>query len=225
MKKTFKLAAIAFSAFVLSSCGSGSKSDALLFGEIPGIMAELQSEVQKIKENPDIFKNEEEFKKADKKLKELNEQAEKDLTAAMKEIAGKEFEVTCDAPLKVNKPLSLSPDGFFSKSGLEPKFKVEGEVVAETDAPAAFPQSMVDYYVRMPQTAPIEQTVELVGLDAEGNELYSFNVGSFSPVVEGDKVIVKGGQVMKNDGFHLGKKEAEKYLKATSLKLRFQATK
>lgn len=154
MKKTFKLAAIAFSAFVLSSCGSGSKSDALLFGEIPGIMAELQSEVQKIKENPDIFKNEEEFKKADEKLKELNEQAEKDLTAAMKEIAGKEFEVTCDAPLKVNKPLSLSPDGFFSKSGLEPKFKVEGEVVAETDAPAAFPQSMVDYYVRMPQTAP-----------------------------------------------------------------------
>ena len=99
MKKTFKLAAIAFSAFVLSSCGSGSKSDALLFGEIPGIMAELQSEVQKIKENPDIFKNEEEFKKADEKLKELNEQAEKDLTAAMKEIAGKEFEVTCDAPL------------------------------------------------------------------------------------------------------------------------------
>ena len=84
---------------------------------------------------------------------------------------------------------------------------------------------MVDYYVRMPQTAPIEQTVELVGLDAEGNELYSFNVGSFSPVVEGDKVIVKGGQVMKNNGFHLGKKEAEEYLKATSLKLRFQATK
>ena len=30
---------------------------------------------------------------------------------------------------------------------------------------------------------------------------------------------------MKNNGFHLGKKEAEEYLKATSLKLRFQATK
>ena len=41
MKKTFKLAAIAFSAFVLSSCGSGSKSDALLFGEIPGLLALL----------------------------------------------------------------------------------------------------------------------------------------------------------------------------------------
>ncbi|MGM9693431.1 MAG: hypothetical protein ACI3YC_00275 [Alloprevotella sp.] len=225
MKKTFKLAALAFSAFILSSCGSGSRSDSLLFGEIPSILVEWNSEVKKIRENPDIFKSEEEFKKADKKIKELCEQAEKDLTAAMDKIAGKEFEVTCEAPLKVSKPLSLSPNGFFGKSDLAPKFNLEGEVVAETDVPAAFPQDMVDYYVKMPQIKPIGQIVELVGLDAEGNELYSFTVGSFTTVVEGDKVIIKGGQVMKNDGLHLGKKKAEEYLKATSLKLRFQRTK
>lgn len=224
MKQTLQLLSLVLSAFILSSCSSDSGSDALLFGKIPGIYVVFQSEVKELRDNPDLFKNEEAFKKADEKYKELLSQAEKDLTAAMETIYGKEFEVTCEAPLKVNKPLSLTSDGFFSKSGLEAKFKLVGEVVAEADAPAAFPQSLVDSYVRTPQIKPIGQLVELVGLDAEGNELYSFNVGSFPTEVADGKVIIKGGQPMENSSFHLSTKKGEDYLKAASLKLRLVKT-
>lgn len=225
MRKTIKLVALAaIVAATMASCAGKSSSDAgaagtaeassttsesLLFGELPALHIEMQAAKDAIKEEGKQVKTEAQFKELAEKEEKIKAEYTAKIEEAAKALNGNAINLT-DGDIKVTEPVALTYEGFFSKTGLTPKFSVSGKAEAAADftPETKYPQ---DSY-----------TVYVVGFDGSGQEVFSSKIGFIAAVKEGGKSVVKAGTPVKFDNMQFGAKKAADYQKATSLKLMVQ---
>lgn len=218
MKKTLIHAALcAMIAASMTSCGGGSAQKAIIYGEIPGIFAEYNSERSIIKEKAKEVNNAEDFAKLATKADKLKEELKKDLQKAGESYSGSVIDAEGVDGLSIEQPLTLIYDGFFSSTTV--RFKVGGKVVATKDIVLETSESWIKYYTKYPEKL-IDSNAQLKFYDAEGKELMSRAIGSFKTEISDGNMIIPSGSVMKlNQSLTIGEKRAEDVLKTTSLKV------
>lgn len=206
--KIFKLMALAAIAmpFMFSCSGSGSSSDTLLFGALPGQFEQLLAEQAELKEKAKDIKSEAEKAELIKKSEEIKEKWSGKIEESAKALDGKQIEFA-QSDVKVTQPVSLQYEGFFSKSDMTPKFKINGaaEVTSEinTDAPYILPS----------------EHVYIVGYNAEGQEVYRIKSGFVAAENVDGKSVVKAGTPVTFDPIVFSDNKVEQYKEAKTLKL------
>lgn len=206
--KIFKLMALAAIAmpFMFSCSGGGSSSDTLLFGALPGQFEQLLAEQAELKEKAKDIKSEAEKAELIKKSEEIKEKWSGKIEESAKALDGKQIEFA-QSDVKVTQPVSLQYEGFFSKSDMTPKFKINGaaEVTSEinTDAPYILPS----------------EHVYIVGYNAEGQEVYRIKAGFVAADNVDGKSVVKAGTPVTFDPIVFSDNKVEQYKEAKTLKL------
>lgn len=203
MKKITSFALLAASILTLSSCsGSGSDKD-MLFGSLPSTYAEFKVQRDKLDEKAKTVKTEAEKSELIEKGKKLDEKWTPKLEAAAKELDGKEINIT-DSVFKVTSPISLTFENL-NKKTLEPRFKINGTaVVAEP--------------ITIENTINPSSLVYIIGYDAEGNKLFSDQIGRIYGEVKGTTVEFPAGTPIEFTtlNFHGGK--SDEYAAVKTLK-------
>lgn len=209
MKRNFIkwIASVAILMPMLFSCSGGAgSSSTLLFGSLPDVYGKFQAEKDKISEEAKNIKSEAEKAKLIEKSEKMQEEWSQKIEDSAKALDGKPIEFA-ESDIKVTEPLSLEFDGFFSKSSMNPKFKINGSAEVANEI-----TTDNDYVL------PSEK-VCIVGYNTEGQQVYKISVGSV-PVENVDgKVVIKAGTPVKLDSFSYAPSEAEEYKAAKSLKL------
>lgn len=207
MKKLFKTMAIvacAFFGMTVASCSGGSTSDSSLFGSVPEVYEKFMKEKAELDEKAKNIKSEEDKAKLIAESKKMEEKWQVKIEEAAKAVDGKEINLT-EGEFKVTSPISLTFTGKCT-SQLEPRFDVNGEAVtAEELRPNA---QYITYFV-----------VNLVGYDAEGNEVFANSVGSIEGKADGNNCIIEAGTPVKFTTLLFNDRDIEGYEKATTLKL------
>lgn len=218
MKKTLIRAALStIIAATMTSCGGGSAQKAIIYGEIPGIFAEYNSECDAIEEKAKGIDNAEEFAKLVTKADKLKDELKENLQKAGESYSGSTIDAEGVDGLCIEQPLTLIYDGFFSSTSV--RFKVEGKVVATKDIEIETSESEIRYYTKYPERL-IARNAQLEFYDAEGNELMSCTIGSFKTELSNGSVIIPSGSVMElNQSLTISEKGADDVLKTTSLKV------
>lgn len=201
------MALAAINASILLSCsgGSGSSSAESIFGTLPEVYEQFQSEKDQINEEAKNIKSEADKAELIEKSNKMQEKWSAKIEDSAKALDGKPIEFA-ESDIKVIEPVSLEFDGFFSKSDMNPKFNVNGsaEVVNEITA---------DRYILS------AEKVYIVGYDADGQQVYQINVGSV-PVENVDgTAVIKAGTPVKFDSFHFSSRNITEYKAAKTLKL------
>lgn len=199
------LAIIAILMPMLFSCsgGAGSSNSALL-GTLPGEYAKFEEEKNQIKEEAKNIKSEADKKKLIEKSEKMESKWSAKLEESAKSLDGKPLEFA-ESDIKVTEPVSFEFDGFFSKSDMQPKFKINGAAEAATEINTG------DNYV-----IPSEM-VYIVGYNAEGQEVCKIKAGSIAVENVDGVSVVKAGTPVKFDTFHYSTKE--NYSAAKTIKL------
>lgn len=218
MKRTLIHAALGtIIAATMTSCGGGSAQKAIIYGEIPGIFAEYNSEYDAIKEKAQGIDNAEEFAKLATKADKLKDELKENLQKAGESYSGSTIDAEGVDGLSIEQPLTLIYDGFFSSTSV--RFKVEGKVVATKDIVIETSESEITYYTKYPERL-LDRNAQLKFYDAEGNELMSRSIGSFKTELSNGSVIIPSGSVMEfNQSLTISEKRADDVLKTTSLKV------
>lgn len=206
--KTIKLMAlVAILTPMLFSCSGGvGSSDTLLFGSLPGVYGQFQTEKDQLQEEAKNINSEADKAKLIEKSEKMKEEWSAKIEESAKSIDGKTIEFA-ESDIKVINPISLQFDGFFSKTDMTPKFKINGSA----EAPAEI--NTGEMYVGT------SENVYIVGYNAEGQEVYQIK-GGFIPVENVDgKAVVKAGTAVNFDTFHFSGKKVEEYEAAKTLKL------
>lgn len=210
---------IAAVSFILSSCGgsSSSSSESMLFGKVPAIAAELNTQSEELKAKLGASESESDakavFEKYEKFYAEAREKAEK----AAQEWSGSTLTLENTDELTVKTPVTVQFKDFFSKGDIDPRYDLAGEVVAAKDIPLEGKDALAFNDGTM---TPL--SVDLIGLDAEGNEVISHQVGSIARTStgEGTAVITAGTPVNINaHNLTMSDSKAAEYAKIKSLKL------
>lgn len=217
------IASIASISFV--SCGGRkSSSESKIFGSIPGIYADYQAK------NADILGKMENCSSQDEGMKLFQEQEEIQKEYLDKiETVGKNFDGTVldiesAHDFTITEPVIMTFDGFWSKLNLEPKFKLTGVVEAATDHESSTLSQSASIYVKDPsQLKAMPTPVMLVGMDSEGNELFSERVGHAPlSVLSETQIGVKAGTAIVFESLNFVGKKAEAYTKVVTLHLAYQ---
>lgn len=197
----------------VSSCGKGAP-EAIIYGDIPGILAEYNAENSALKEKAKKVDNADDFAKLASKADKLKEGLKADLEKAGEAYSGSTIEAEGINGINIVKPLTLTYDGFFSSTTV--RFKVDGEVVTSETITLDYPKVNTAYRKEWP-----DQVALLKFYDADGNELRSQQVGSFETVITDDgSIIIPAGSKMKfNQSLTIGEKGADDALQAKSLKV------
>lgn len=199
------LALVAVLTPMLFSCSGGaSSSNASLLGSLPGEYEKFQEEKAQISEEAKNIKSEADKKKLIEKAQKMEEKWAVKLEESAKSLDGKPLEFA-ESDIKVTEPVSFEFDGFFSKSDLNPKFKINGSAEAATEINTG------EKYV-LPS-----ESVYIVGYDAEGQEVCKIKAGSIAVENVDGISVVKAGTPVKFDIFHFSTKE--NYSAAKTLKL------
>lgn len=209
MKSIKTMAFVAAIMPMLLSCSgsSGSSSESVLFGSLPGVYAQFQAEKDKLSEEAKNIKSEADKAKLIEKSEKQQEEWSGKIEASAKALDGKPIEFA-ESDIKVTEPISLQFDGFTSsKSDLLPKFKVNGSAQAakeiNTDA----------IYVG------VSESVYIVGYNETGEQVYKIKMGFVpSENVDGNAVI-KAGTPISLDVVHFSPKYLNDYEAAKTLKL------
>lgn len=196
-----------------SSCSKGIP-DAIIYGEIPGILAEYNAENSTLKEKAREVDNADDFAKLAAKADKLKDGLKTDLQKAGEKYSGTAIVAEGINGAKIEKPLTLIYDGFFSSTTV--RFKVDGEVVTTEEITLDFPKVNTTFTKKWP-----DSVAKLISYDAEGNELRSQSVGSFETVITDDgRIIIPAGSKMKfNQSLTIGEKGADDALQAKTLKV------
>lgn len=204
MKSIKTLALFAALMPLLFSC-TGS-SDTPLLGSLPGVYKEFKAEKDKLADEAKNVKSEADKAKLIQKTEKLQDEWSSKIEDSAKALDGKPVEFA-ESDIKVTEPVSLEFDGFFSKSDMQPKFKINGsaEVVNEINTGS-------DYVL------PNER-VYIVGYDAEGKQVYKIHAGSVAAEDVDGKSVVKAGTPVTFSSFHYASKETEEYEAAKTIKL------
>lgn len=205
MKSIKLLALVAIFMPMLFSCSGGaSSSNSALLGSLPDQYAKFQEEKAQIGEEAKNVKSEADKKKLIEKAQKMEEKWSAKLEESAKSLDGKPLEFA-ESDIKVTQPVSLEFDGFFSKSDMQPKFKINGAAEAATEINLG-----VDYVI------PSEM-VYIVGYNAEGQEVCKIKAGSIAVENIDGISVVKAGTPVKFDTFHYSTKE--NYSAAKTIKL------
>lgn len=172
----------------LSSCGgSGSSTDScLIFGDVPGLYADYQTQYDKIKQSAQ--NSEADYKKTSAHIDELTEEYRAKIEEAGKKLDGQPIEVASGEDFRIVTPLSLTFKEF--ANNLNAVFTVNGEIEAARDITIEVSESWLKshdvQYLRLP--------LMLVGCDGQGVEVTAARIGSFKgfQAVDGKLVLPAG---------------------------------
>lgn len=222
--KLTAMVAIAMATLTLSSCGGAGSSDSKFFGNVPGIYSEMTAKKEALQEKFKTCESQDEAMKLKADAEKAANEYETKLEEAGKTLDGKTIEIESTPEITVNSPITLTFDGFWSKSGLEPEFKMEGDVVVAQDYQSEESKKLStgnpSRYVGM------GQQVFLVGYDDAGTRVFSQKVGYFPmDLISENALGVKAGTPLKFETFQISEKNVEGCLKATSLKLSYESGK
>lgn len=224
--RNFKLMALAAIAMpmLLSSCGGsgGSSSDSKFFGTVPGIYADMTAKDESLKEQ---FKNCSSEGEA-KKLFAEAEAAEKEYSVKIEEAAkaldGKTIEIESTPEITVNTPITLTFDGFQSKTDMTPRFKLAGDAVAAQNYQSEESKGLSTGGGDLTKYKGLSQHVYLLGFDDAGTQVFSQKVAYFPiDLITDAELGVKAGTNLKFEDFTINKKNCEGCIKAAVLKLSF----
>lgn len=205
MKSIKLLALVAALMPMLFSCSGGaSSSNSALLGSLPGEYQQFQEEKDQIGEEAKNIKSEADKKKLIEKAQKMEEKWGAKLEESAKSLDGKPLEFA-ESDIKVTEPVSLEFDGFFSKSDLEPKFKINGSAEAATEI-----NTGVDYVL------PSER-VYIFGYDAEGQVVCKIHAGQIAVENVDGESVVKTGTPVEFSTFNFNPNED--YAAAKTLKL------
>ena len=212
--------AIAIVTLMFTSCGGGSSSssDAMLFGAIPGVYLNYETEtaalLEKAEQSNDI-----------KDLEAINEQGEAlkdalhgELEKAAQAWSGTTLDVAVGEDLKVITPITVTFESFFSSTS--PQFTLAGDIETAQEINANYSAVLLKYYSSR-QDQLLTYGVLLVGLDELGAEVVSQRVGSLQLAWANDQVVIPAGtKVVFNDKLAFKNRSAEAYTKIKSLTLK-----
>lgn len=195
MKCIKMLAIVAVVVPMLFSCSGGAgSSDSALLGSLPGEYKKFEEEKAQIKEEAKNVKSEADKKKLIEKSQKMESEWSVKLEKSAKSLDGKTLEFA-ESDIKVTEPVSFEFDGFFSKSDMEPKFKINGAA----EAPA---EINLDVNYVLPS-----ERVYIVGYNAEGQEVCKIHAGSIAVEDVDGKSVVKAGTPVKFDTFNFNPNE------------------
>lgn len=198
------LGAIAFP--ILTSCSGGSASKASLFGSLPAEHEQFQAEKDAIKAKAKDIKTEADKAKLIAESQEMEEKWAAKIEETAKSLDGKPIGIT-DSEIKVTTPLSLTFDGFFSKSDLTPLFKINGSAKAAADITpeGEYPRAVYSVYI--------------VGYDATGQETFSSKIGHITAEQTDNTAVIKAGTPVNFESLQFSGKKAADYQLTETLKL------
>lgn len=209
MKTITKLMAIAAIVLpMLSSCsGDGATSSKpSLFGQLPEEYVQFKAEKDAFKEKAKEIKTEADKAKLIKQSQEMEEKWTTRIEKSAKALDGKPVAVA-DGEIKVTEPLSLTFDGFFSKSDITPVFVVSGAAQAAVDITpeSEFPRSSYQVYI--------------VGYGPDGAEVFDNRIGTIDSQEIDGKAVISAGTPVKFERLQFSGKDAPDYPMAETLKL------
>lgn len=190
MKKIVTLMAIvAMAATIMVSC-SGSGSKGAPFGSLPEKCEKFKQESDKLGEAMQNVKSEAEKAELMKKHEELVKTWKPKIEESAKALEGKTVEIA-ECAFEITEPLSFQFNGFFSEDKLIPSLKVNGgaNIIADRDSESKYRST---------------EAVYLVGYNAEGKEVYSFNVGTIALQKTDEKSFVAAGTPVDFSTFQFG---------------------
>lgn len=174
-----------FAIAALSSCGnSGSSTEnCLIFGDVPGIYAEYQTQRDKIEQSAQ--ESESGHEKASKQIDELKEEYRIKIEEAGKKLAGQPIEIAPGEDFKIVKPISLSFKEF--ANNVNAMFTVDGEVESAGDITINVSES----WLKSHDVQYLYLPLMLVGCNEQNAEVTRARIGSFKEfkVVDGKLVL------------------------------------
>lgn len=221
MKINYLIAGISLlAATTFASCGgSGSSAEScMIFGDVPGIYADYQTQCDKIEQSAD--KSETDYKKASAQIDELKEQYRAKIEEAGVKLAGQPIEIASGEDFKVVKPISLSFKEF--ANNLNAVFTVDGEIETAKDITVEVSESWLKshdvQYLYMP--------LMLIGCDEQGADVTGVRIGSFKgfQVVDG-KLVLPAGIKAELQTVAYNKNDYDNYVKVKSVKLALDTSK
>lgn len=221
MKINYLIAGISLlAAAILASCGgSGSSTEScMIFGDVPGIYADYQTQRDKIGESAQ--KSESDYKKASSQIDELKEQYRAKIEEAGKKLDGRPIEIASGEDFKVVKPISLSFKEF--ANNLNAAFNVDGEIETAKNITIEVSESWLKshdvQYLYMP--------LLLIGCDEQGTEVTSARIGTFKgfQVIDG-KLVLPAGIKAELQTVAYNKNDYDDYIKVRSVKLALDTSK
>lgn len=208
--KLFKHLAVssAIALTILSSCSGGgaSKSESLLYGNLPAVHSEMQEAKNSIKEEFIAAKSESQGKDLIEKANKLEKEYSEKIEAAAKALDNREINFS-EGDLKITAPVTLTYESFFSQSDMTPYFKVNGSAEAATDITFAGEHPLSGY------------NVYIVGYGPDNEELFASKVGMIDAEINGETAVIKAGTPVKFDRLQFSSNETDEYRKTASLKL------
>lgn len=224
--RNFKLmtrAAIAMTC-LLSSCGgsSGSSSDSKFFGNVPGIYVEMVAKDESLKEQFKNSSSEDEAKKVFTEAEAAEKEYSVEIEEAAKALDGKTIKIESTPEITVNSPVTLTFDGFRSKTDMTPRFKLSGDAVAAQNYQSEDSKGLSTGGGDLTKYKGLSQHVYLLGFDEAGTQVFSQKVAYFPiDLISDTELGVKAGTALKFEDFTINKKNCEGCIKATVLKLSF----
>lgn len=194
--KSIKLLALAaiLMPMMFSCSGGASSSNSALLGSLPDEYAKFQEEKAKIGEEAKNIKSEADKKKLIEKAQKMEEKWSAKLEESAKSLNGKPLEFA-ESDIKVTEPVSFEFDGFFSKSSMNPKFKINGGAEAATEINTG------ENYVLG------SERVYIIGYDADGQKVCKIHAGSIDVENIDGKSVVKAGTPVRFSSFHFNSDE------------------
>lgn len=221
--KQMALVAIAIP-LLLSSCGggSGSSSDSKFFGNVPGIYAEMTAKDESLKEQFKNCSSEDEAKKVYAEAEAAEKEYSVKIEEAAKALDGKTIEIESTPEITVNSPITLTFDGFRSKTDMTPRFKLTGDAVAAQNYQSEESKGLSTGGGDLTRYKGLSQHVYLLGFDDAGTQVFSQKVAYFPiDLITDTELGVKAGTNLKFEDFTINKKNCEGCIKATVLKFSF----
>lgn len=221
MKINYLIAGISLlAAATFASCGGSDPSaeSCMIFGDVPGIYSDYQTQCDKIEQSAD--KSETDYKKVSAQIDELKEQYRAKIEEAGVKLAGQPIEIASGEDFKVVKPISLSFKEF--ANNLNAVFTVDGEIETAKDITVEVSESWLKshdvQYLYMP--------LLLIGCDEQGADVTSVRIGSFKgfQVVDG-KLVLPAGIKAELQTVAYNKNDYDNYVKVKSVKLALDTSK
>lgn len=198
--------------------GGNSSENCMLFGEVPGLYADYQTQRDKIEESAQ--KSEADYKKATTQIDELQEEYRVKIEEAAKKLAGQPVEIAPGEDFKVVKPVSLSFKEF--ANGINAMFTVAGEVEAAKDVTVDVTES----WLKSHDVQYLQLPLMLIGCDEQGAEVTRARIGYFKgfKVMDG-KVVLPAGTKAELQPVPYNDNDYESYVKVKSVKLGLDTSK
>lgn len=209
-----------FAIAALSSCGnSGSSTEnCLIFGDVPGIYAEYQTQRDKIEQSAQ--ESETGYKKASNQIDELKEEYRIKIEEAGKKLAGQPIEIAPGEDFKIVKPISLSFKEF--ANNVNAMFTVDGEVEAARDIAVNVSES----WLKSHDVQYLYLPLMLVGCNEQNAEVTRARIGSFKgfQVVDG-KLVLPAKTKAELQPVPYSDNDYDNYIQVKSVKLTLDTSK